>query len=140
MKKETSAGGIIVRKHKTGWQVLLIVDMNGAWTFPKGKIEKGETKNTAAMREIGEEVGLTKLRLVGSVDTIHYVYRRNGLIDKTVFYALFLYTGKEKLACQKEEGINDAQWFSFAQALKRVGYVDTNIPLLQKVELQLKLL
>ncbi len=35
MKKEISAGGVIVRKKARGWEVLLIKDMKSNWTFPK---------------------------------------------------------------------------------------------------------
>lgn len=138
MKKERSSGGIIVRTYRGMWQVLLIEDMNRTWTFPKGKIEKAETRIEAAEREILEEVGLSPLTYVCGVKTIHYTYKRNGLIDKTVFYALFTYAGHKKPVCQKEEGIKRAQWFGFAEARENVGYRVTNVPLLAKSEVLVK--
>lgn len=55
MKKELSAGGVVVRKKGNAWQVLLLKDMNDNWTFPKGLIEKGENPPSAAKREIADE-------------------------------------------------------------------------------------
>lgn len=134
MKKERSAGGIIVRPYKKSWQVLLIVDMSNAWTFPKGKIEKGETRKDAAVREISEEVGLTGLEFIAPIQTVRYTYKRNGLVDKSVYYVLFGYPGRQKPVCQKEEGIKKAQWMSFEAARKRIGYPDTNTQLLDIAE------
>jgi len=78
MKTEISAGGVVVRKKKGEWQVLLIRDMNDTWTFPKGKIEKGETRKSAATREIKEEVGLTAIRYIAPAKVIHYFYKRGS--------------------------------------------------------------
>jgi mutator protein MutT len=133
MKTEYSAGGIIIRKFRTSWQVLLIRDMNSVWTFPKGKIETGETPRRAAVREIAEEVGLTDLSYRKKLQTIHYTYKRNGIIEKTVEYFLFEYSGKERPVCQKEEGISEAKWVSINSAKSLVGYPETNAMLLQSL-------
>ena len=138
MKTEISAGGVVVRKYREVWQVLLMKDMNNAWTFPKGLIEKGEGKKQAAEREIKEEVGLTGLTSITPVSTIHYAYRRNGVINKTVHYFLFSYLGDEKPRCQISEGIKDARWLPFSEANTIVGYKDTSISLLKKAETLLR--
>jgi len=132
MKTEKSAGGIIVRKGGNVWSVLLIRDMNNSWTFPKGKIEKGETSKIAAQREILEEVQLDKLLIVKSLGVVKYMYRRNGLIHKTVNYYLFMDKERKKPVCQKEEGIKEAEFFPIEQAISIVGYNKTNKPLLIK--------
>ena len=54
MKTEVSAGGVIVRKRRDAWEVLLICDPKGKWTFPKGHLEADESYQDAAIREIGE--------------------------------------------------------------------------------------
>jgi 8-oxo-dGTP pyrophosphatase MutT (NUDIX family) len=138
MKTELSAGGIIARLYQGSWQILLMKDMNNVWTFPKGKIEKGETKKVAATREIQEEVGLENLTLLGTLPTVKYKYKRNGVIDKTVYYFLFQYTGRKRPVCQKEEGITAAKWISPISALKILGYPDSNMPLIQKTLLILE--
>ncbi len=134
MKTEVSAGGLIVRKQRGAWLVLLIKDMNNSWTFPKGKVENGETRKDAAIREIKEEVGLTRLRYKSPVSKIEYTYRRNGLIAKTVYYYLFEAFGREKIVCQKSEGIHGARFVTFDKAILTIGYVNTNKPMLIKTQ------
>ncbi len=134
MKTEVSSGGVVVKKVGRTWRVLLLCDMNDSWTFPKGLVEKGEVKEDAAAREVGEEVGLSKLEYLGEFSPIEYFYRRGSLIHKTVYYFLFRFRGREKLVCQKSEGIRDAKWFDFDEAISTVGYPKTNVALLKKAE------
>jgi 8-oxo-dGTP pyrophosphatase MutT (NUDIX family) len=133
MIEEYSAGGVILKQQNNVWHVLLIKDMNGNWTFPKGIIDPGENDEEAAKREIQEEVGLTKLSSPVALKKISYWYVRGGdKIHKTVSYFLFTAEGKEQLVPQKEEGISDVQWMSKDEAIKHIGYPKTNIPLLRK--------
>ncbi len=39
-------------------EVLLLQDKNGAWVFPKGHLDPGETHLDAALREVEEEAGI----------------------------------------------------------------------------------
>ncbi|MDD5449243.1 MAG: NUDIX domain-containing protein [Candidatus Omnitrophica bacterium] len=119
---EFSAGGVIIKKRPEGILVLLIKDGYGRWTWPKGNIEKGETPQEAAIREIREEVGLKNIRPLDKLDVIKYVYRLKGkLIFKTVYLFLFEAQGEESLKVLKEE-IEDAQWLTPDEALRRIEY------------------
>ena len=90
MKTEHSAGGVILRLHNTVWQVLLIKDMSGNWTFPKGKLEKNETSRDAAIREIWEEVGMKNLIYKAMLPSVSYTYKRKGAIKKlSITFYLF---------------------------------------------------
>lgn len=134
MKREISAGGVIVAMIKGKWHVLLLKDKNGNWTFPKGLIEKGEAFRETAVREIGEEVGITTLKFIKGLASVDYLYKWEGnLIKKTVHYFLFENGGYEKLIPQTKEGIMDVKWFPFQEAVSLVGYPKTNQPLLKKV-------
>ncbi|MBI2404905.1 NUDIX domain-containing protein [Candidatus Gottesmanbacteria bacterium] len=134
MKRELSAGGVIVRKKGREWHVLLVRDMNGNWTFPKGLVEKGEDTLTCAKREIAEEVGMTNITLLKSLTPIRYLYQRNGLISKTVQYFLFTFDGNEVPTAQTEEGISEVQWRPFNEAIKTIGYSKTNKKLLEETQ------
>lgn len=134
MKIEISAGGIVVRPRKNTWEVLLVRDMNNELTFPKGLVEKGEDLVQAAIREMHEEVGITDVTLVGSLDNIRYMYKRNGMISKVVHYFLFKSEGTEKLAGQREEGLHDVQWMPILKAISVIGYAKTNKLLLEKAQ------
>lgn len=137
MKYKISAGGVVVRKRKSSWEVLLLKDMNGVWTFPKGRIEKDEFPRGAAIREIFEEVGIRNINFLKVLPPIQYLYKRNGLIKKTVHYFLFQYKGTRRLKPQKKEGISDAQWVAIDKAFGSLGYLKTNKPLLEKVQILL---
>ncbi len=124
----------MVLKTRTGWDVLLIRDMNDAWTFPKGLVEANESYETTAAREIQEEVGIDKLTLLSPLSPIRYFYRRNGTIQKTVHYFLFQVKRKKRLKVQREEGIREAAFVPLHKALTQVGYAKTNVPLLKKTQ------
>ncbi len=138
MKTEISAGGIIVRKIGTFWEVLLLKDMNGNWTFPKGLVEKGEDEVATAKRETAEEVAIHDISLLSPLKPIHYMYKRGDLISKTVHYFLFTSDGNEKPKGQKEEGVSDVQWFSIDKAIQIIGYAKTNTQLLEEAKIILQ--
>lgn len=123
IKLEISAGGVVYKKTNKGIKILLIKDSYGRWTLPKGKIEKDETPEQAALREIGEETGLSKIKIIDKLDKINYYYRqKNQLIYKTVYH--FLIEGdNEQLAPNYE--IQDAQWFDIDEGIKRIAYKNT---------------
>lgn len=138
MKTELSAGGIIVRKKGKEWHALLIRDMNGNWTFPKGLVEKGEDVLACAKREIAEEAGITDVSFLSPLQPIHYMYQRNGLVSKTVQYFLFTSDGDQAPTGQKEEGISEVRWVPMDEAAKIIGYPKTNKPTLEKARQFLK--
>jgi len=72
--KHRSAGIVVVRRQAGEWR-LLILRAYRNWDFPKGLIEPGEKPLAAAVRETGEETGLTDLDFrwgTESIDTGMY--------------------------------------------------------------------
>jgi len=66
---------------------LLIKDSYGRWSWPKGKVEPGEKTAETALREIAEEVGLKKTKILCRLGRNNYYFRLKGvLIYKTVYY------------------------------------------------------
>jgi ADP-ribose pyrophosphatase YjhB (NUDIX family) len=57
-----SAGGVVLNVEGC---VLLVSQYGTSWSLPKGHLEEGETPLAAALREIREETGVTRLELVG---------------------------------------------------------------------------
>ncbi len=55
-----AAGGLVVRRTATGTEIALVHrPAREDWTFPKGKLEPGESFEDAARREVREETGYT---------------------------------------------------------------------------------
>lgn len=124
--REPTAGGIIFRRHPESGdvEILLIQDAKDRWTIPKGHIEPGETAQAAARREIGEEVGLFDIDILGWLGKIHFRYRR---IDKLVLMTTQIYlvrAGKDADNIKREEWMKDVRWFSFQDALDAIEYED----------------
>lgn len=132
MKREVSAGGLIVCPIHKQWYVLILKDMNETWTFPKGLIEKGERPEDAAAREIEEEVGIVDLKLIAPLPDVQYFYKRHTTIEKTVHYFVFVSMTRMKPKPQKEEGIREAQWVKMVRAIDMIGYRETNVKLLEE--------
>ena len=60
MKREFSAGGVLVRRLGGAWVVAAITPGGkpaGTWALPKGRIDPGESAEQTALREIAEETG-----------------------------------------------------------------------------------
>ena len=131
MKQEQSAGAVIIRYLSNAWNVLLIRDMKGTLTFPKGFMEAGEDANQTAKREANEETGITNITLLSELPSVSYFYTRNGeSIKKQVQYFLFMSNTDEQLTPQIEEGITEILWMPIDKALELIGYEKSNKPVL----------
>jgi 8-oxo-dGTP pyrophosphatase MutT (NUDIX family) len=131
MKFEKSAGGLIITGKKDKLRILLIKDKSGQWSFPKGLLKKDEDEVAGATREIREETGLKKLKVLYRLNPIEYLYKWEGkLIKKSVVYFLFQNPGQKILRPQTEEGIMSAKWFEIDKAKEIIGYPKTNKPLM----------
>jgi 8-oxo-dGTP pyrophosphatase MutT (NUDIX family) len=92
--------------------LFLFIKRNGCWDIPKGKIEKNETPESAAIREIQEECGLKGELTIRKklVDTYHtYEFKNKSVFKKTHWYLLD-YTGDKTTVPQLEEGITEICW------------------------------
>jgi len=122
--EETSAGGVVFRRTPEGPVVLLIRDSYRNWGFPKGHLEEGEDAPAAAVREIGEETGLTSLVLHGPIEAIDWYFRFRGrLIHKTCHFFLFECPDGEAQP-QRDEGISACRWLPLEEAQRTVSYAN----------------
>lgn len=121
-KKETSAGGVVVRRGPDGPRYLLIRDGHRNWGFPKGHLDDGEGPEQAARREIAEETGLADLTLHDALGRIDWYFRfRGSLIHKFCHFFLFFSESGDP-APQGEEGISACVWLPFAKAEERLTH------------------
>lgn len=94
----------------------------GVWSFPKGHLEKGETRLEAAKRELFEETSLTANIIDGFEESICYVMNDRG-DEKTDTY--FLGIVKDKTIKIDEEEIQDHHWCTLAEALTLMQFENT---------------
>jgi bis(5'-nucleosidyl)-tetraphosphatase len=87
--KQLYSAGIVTYIIQNGEILYLLLQYSaGHWDFPKGKIEKGETKQEAAQRELMEETGLTAKIDTHFEETFEYVFTDydKQLAKKIVYY------------------------------------------------------
>ena len=107
------------------WEACLI-RVRAAWSLPKGNVDKGETPQQAALREISEETGLPleRLTIMAELPPAEYMYRRDGrLIGKIVHHYLVEAPNDVPLRPQLSE-VDEAEWVPLAEASRRVTYRD----------------
>lgn len=95
---------------------LLAIHRLGRWDLPKGKLEAGEELQAAAVREVREECGLQRLRLVRELCTTWHTYERHGVQHlKCTYWYLMEGDATEPLTAQTEEDIDAVRWLGPAE-------------------------
>lgn len=103
-----AAGGLVKDKDNR----ILFIFRRGKWDLPKGKIEKDERKQHAALREVREETGLDTLMIVRRLDKTYHIYTEKNIhiLKKTYWYEMVAIKAAP-LHPQIEEDITDIRWF-----------------------------
>jgi len=108
----------ILLKRKKHWK---------GWEFPKGKIERFETKKRAARREVSEETGRKVLKIKRFKEKGAYLYHkelkdRPGVIGQTYhLFAVRVEKGDGKLKLDPMEH-NGYKWVTFKEAQKKLTW------------------
>lgn len=91
------------------------------WTLPKGQIDKGESLEGAAIREVEEETGVG-VRIVKKIGTIKYFYNHpeNGNILKFVTFYLMEFV--KDLPDGHDEETSEVVWLPFEEAYKKLSF------------------
>jgi 8-oxo-dGTP pyrophosphatase MutT (NUDIX family) len=126
LEAEYSAGGVVYRTAPSGsgYEIVAVQRArHGDWSLPKGHIEKGETREEAAVREVEEETGI-QARILKPIEDIVYFYRRkNGaLIRKTVYHFLMEALTQELGGPNWE--VSEARWVSLKEAQNLLSYAN----------------
>jgi len=116
-----AAGGLVMNDKGK----VLMIHRLGVWDLPKGKLDKGETPRKAAIREVEEECGIGKLKIIKSLPPTYHIYTLNGKrILKKTFWFKMISTDSKKPIPQTEENIDEVCWMSKTK-MKRLNPKNT---------------
>lgn len=142
MPFEKSVGAVVFRREYGKIKYLIIQHpksgiYRGHWDFPKGHIEKGEGWQETLRREVKEETGITKLKIIPDFYTWikYFFYRARGRekkerrkqrkginIFKIVTYYL-VETRQKKIKLSYEH--KGYAWLEYKDALRRITFENT---------------
>ena len=131
MKLVFSSGIVVFRQNNTAREYLLLHYQRGHWDFAKGKIEKGETKQEAALRELKEEAGISASIIDGFEQQLFYFFNEKGdLIKKTVYFFVGEGESGEITVSHEHQGY---AWLPYNKALERLTFKNAQ-DVLEKAE------
>lgn len=106
---EIAAGGVVTNVQGK----VLFIYRNNKWDLPKGKLDKGESLEACAVREVEEETGVTNLKIENFLRTTYHILKRKGQYKLKEVHWYAMQTDYEgKLVGEKEEGIEKVKWKS----------------------------
>ena len=127
MRRELSAGGVLVRRLRGRWWVAAIRPRGkpeGTWALPKGLLAPGERGEETAVRETVEETGVLG-RVERKLGDVRYVYVWEGeRVFKVVSFFL-LRAGRGRigdLPPGMEREVAEARWLPLADAPRLLAY------------------
>lgn len=121
MPIEKSAGAVVFLRQSGKIRYLLIKYGWGHWEFPRGLIEKGESLEETARREIKEETGIEDIKFIpGFREWIKFFFKLKGknVMKIATFLLAETQTRKVKLSFEHK----DWAWLEYRNALERLTY------------------
>jgi mutator protein MutT len=102
-----AAGGLIENEKNE----VLMIYRRGKWDLPKGKVDKGETLEACAVREVQEETGLKNVQLKKFITTTFHTYNEFGrhILKESHWYSMKA-ASSQPLQPQTEEDIQQTEW------------------------------
>lgn len=132
MRYEKSCGAVVFKKEEGIIKFLLLKHNNGGhWGLPKGHVEKGETEQETAIREVFEETGIEVSTLY---DKFRYTMEYSPMegVMKEVVY--FVAEGKDSEINRQIEEVEQVVWLDHREALEVVTYENTRKLLVSAME------
>lgn len=136
-KLQISAGGVAFRALQDRIEVALIsVGADNRWQLPKGIVDKGESTEAAARREVREEAGVSTEAL-GLIDRTEYWYydrRERVRFHKFVHFYLLRYESGD--VTDHDDEVNDARWVEIDQAIEMLAF-DSEKEIVEKAKIMI---
>ena len=127
MRREFSAGGVLVRRLQGRWVVAAIRPAGkkpGTWALPKGRIDAGERGEEAALREVAEETGAHG-RSLGKLGDVRYWFNWGGeRVFKVVSFFLVRYEGGRlgDVPPEHRHEVAEVRWLPLEEAPTLLAY------------------
>lgn len=104
-----AAGGLVRNEKKD----ILVMFRRNKWDLPKGKLDRGETLEQCAMREVQEETGIQHLVLLHPLTITYHTYDESGrhVLKESHWYEMTAHSNS-KLVPQTGEDITEVKWVS----------------------------
>jgi 8-oxo-dGTP pyrophosphatase MutT (NUDIX family) len=127
VRREFSAGGVLVRRLHGEWVLAAIRPAGrpeGMWVLPKGQIDKGESGEEAALREVAEETGVRGRPVAKLGDTRYWFSWEGERVFKIVSFFLVRYTGGRlgDIPPEFRHEVAEARWLPLAEAPGLLAY------------------
>lgn len=108
-KRVSAAGGVILRQSENGTPEICLVHRPeyDDWTFPKGRLEEGESNEQAALREVFEEAGIEARIRPLIAEKANYIDAQGK--TKTVTYFLMICVNQDFLPNSE---VDTHQWLN----------------------------
>lgn len=139
MIREFSAGGVVIRRMKHRWWIAAIEPQGrrspaskpssreSTLALPKGAVDRGETPEQSALREVHEETGVTA-EVVTKLKDIKYYYIRSWGDRQKVFKIVSFYLAAYKsgrlgnISPEMKKEVRRALWIPLEEAGKELSY------------------
>ncbi len=121
MPIEKSAGAIVFRRKNNKIKYLLIQYGWGHWEFPRGLIERGESLEETARREIKEEVGIKDIEFIpGFKEWFKFFFKLKGKNIMKIATFLLAETKTKEVKLSHEH--KDYVWLEYEKALEKLTF------------------
>jgi 8-oxo-dGTP pyrophosphatase MutT (NUDIX family) len=132
MRREFSAGGVLVRRLGGRWMLAAIRPAGkppGLWALPKGRIDEGQSGEETALREVAEETGAHG-RSLGKLGDVKYVFTwppkpaEGERVFKVVSFFLVRYEGGRlgDVPDEFRHEVAEVKWLPLEEAPRLLAY------------------
>jgi ADP-ribose pyrophosphatase YjhB (NUDIX family) len=122
-KLQFSAGGVAFRNRDQSVEVVLIsVGTEPRWQLPKGLVNRGESTESAALREVREETGI-ETEIVERIDKVEYWYldrKANVRYHKFVYFYLLRFKSGD--VRDHDDEVNEARWYEIGKGIDALAF------------------
>ena len=112
MKKDYAYGVIVFYVENSSVYYLILKQIQGHWSFPKGHAEKDETTLETAKRELEEETGIMEIELISDKPQVkdEYIIKKSKPVQK--FVEFYIGEVKSKDIVMQDGEIFDHKWIT----------------------------